>query len=403
MGGRSAPTTARSRSARTWLRHPAGWSPKRSDRAHPVRTTDRKGTRDNRFLACPPWINKFYIMDIGPGRSFVEWAIRHGATVSSSRTAQPGRVDERGGFRRLPHRRCRGGDGRRRGDHRGDEDRPGGLCLGGCDGVDRGGYLTAAGDPRLGTLTLANTLLDYSNPGGPATTDRPRDPREDRHRDAKGVPGRHGHGADLRLLRCERSDLRVLGEPLDAGRGAAVVRPARVERGLDPHGGVMHSTYLHSLYGENQLAQGRFTIAGRTISLRDATATSTSWRAGRSHRAVAVVVRGRSAVRRRRAIRPVERRTHRRHRQSGGQEDLGRGLRRTGDPATGGLPADPTVWRESAQRRSASWWEDWATWSQPARRRPAGAAADGQQAAPGDRNCTRHIRFQPERCVPPSA
>ncbi|NKU87536.1 hypothetical protein GS884_07850 [Rhodococcus hoagii] len=47
-----------------------------------------------------------------------------------------------------------------------------------------------------------------------------------------------------------------------------------------------------------------------------------------------------------------------------GQEDLGRGLRRTRDPATGGLPADPTVWRESAQRRSASWWEDWATWSQ---------------------------------------
>ncbi|NKS62228.1 hypothetical protein GS493_04795 [Rhodococcus hoagii] len=25
----------------------------------------------------------------------------------------------------------------------------------------------------------------------------------------------------------------------------------------------MHSTYLHSLYGENQLAKGRFTIAGR--------------------------------------------------------------------------------------------------------------------------------------------
>ena len=29
--------------------------------------------------------------------------------------------------------------------------------------------------------------------------------------------------------------------------------------------------------------------------------------------------------------------------------------------APSGLPADPSVWRESAERRSVSWWEDWAT------------------------------------------
>ena len=30
------------------------------------------------LLCSPPWINKYYVMDLAPGRSFVEWAVRHG-------------------------------------------------------------------------------------------------------------------------------------------------------------------------------------------------------------------------------------------------------------------------------------------------------------------------------------
>ncbi len=30
------------------------------------------------LLFCPPWINKYYIMDLAPGKSLIEWALRHG-------------------------------------------------------------------------------------------------------------------------------------------------------------------------------------------------------------------------------------------------------------------------------------------------------------------------------------
>src|SRR5580704_1685133 len=35
------------------------------------------------LLCSPPWINKYYIMDLAPGRSFIEWAVKHGHQVFS--------------------------------------------------------------------------------------------------------------------------------------------------------------------------------------------------------------------------------------------------------------------------------------------------------------------------------
>ena len=30
------------------------------------------------LVFCPPWINKYYLMDLAPGRSLIEWALQHG-------------------------------------------------------------------------------------------------------------------------------------------------------------------------------------------------------------------------------------------------------------------------------------------------------------------------------------
>ncbi len=37
--------------------------------------------REIPLLVCPPWINRYYIADLAPGKSLIEWAVQRGHTV----------------------------------------------------------------------------------------------------------------------------------------------------------------------------------------------------------------------------------------------------------------------------------------------------------------------------------
>ena len=45
------------------------------------------------LLFCPPWINKYYIMDLAPQKSLIEWAVQHGHTCFAISYRNPRRVD----------------------------------------------------------------------------------------------------------------------------------------------------------------------------------------------------------------------------------------------------------------------------------------------------------------------
>ncbi|MDQ3945112.1 MAG: poly-beta-hydroxybutyrate polymerase, partial [Actinomycetota bacterium] len=117
------------------------------------------------LLCSPPWINKYYIMDLAPGRSFVEWAIKHGHTVFQISYRNP---DETMGNTRLDDYLL---DGPRTAldvvnDITGSEKvNMAGLCLGGSLTAMLLAYLAAKGDDRINSATLLNTLIDFSEPG----------------------------------------------------------------------------------------------------------------------------------------------------------------------------------------------------------------------------------------------
>lgn len=118
------------------------------------------------ILMSPPWINKYYIMDIAPGRSFVEWAVQHGHQVfmisyrnpdESMRGFTMDTYLEKGLLAALDQvQRITGAP----------QVNLAALCLGGTMAVAMLAYLAAKGQAhRIGSATLTNTIVDFAEPG----------------------------------------------------------------------------------------------------------------------------------------------------------------------------------------------------------------------------------------------
>src|SRR6202045_782994 len=112
-------------------------------------------------LASPPWINKYYVIDLAPGRSFIEWAVKHQRTVFAISYRNPDTsmrgitMDDY-----LVH------GPRAALDVISDITGSGtvdivGLCLGGALPAMLAAYLAGTGDGRIGSLTPPNTPPEY--------------------------------------------------------------------------------------------------------------------------------------------------------------------------------------------------------------------------------------------------
>ena len=72
--------------------------PERADAAHPICAVDAKTSSSVPLLIVPPWINKFYMLDLTPDKSFIKWCVDQGLTVFCISWVNPGRAPRRKGF-----------------------------------------------------------------------------------------------------------------------------------------------------------------------------------------------------------------------------------------------------------------------------------------------------------------
>lgn len=315
------------------------------------------------LLASPPWINKFYIMDLRPDRSLVEWAVRHNRTVFAISYRNPDSSMRDVTFDDyLTHgvtaaidviTEITGAD----------VVDIAGLCLGGAMASIAAAHFAAGGEDRIGSLTLINTILDYSEPGelgvmvDPATLDN-----IDRRMSATGYLPADDMSLTFDLLRANDLIFGVcvsrwlLGEPpstfdLLSWNDDSTNMPA-----------AMHSQYLRRLYGRNELALGEFEIAGRRLSLADVTNDVYVVGAVNDH-----IVPAKTSFA---AVGLFG--GHVRYVLSNGGHIAGivnppgksAWHEVVGSPDRSPmLPGEFDAWRESAHRQPGSWWEDWAVWS----------------------------------------
>jgi polyhydroxyalkanoate synthase subunit PhaC len=116
-------------------------------------------------LIVPPWINKYYILDLRDKNSFVKWAVGEGHTVFIVSWVNP---DARFAAKSFEDYLNAGPLAALKAIERAtgeSEVNAVGFCLGGTLLATTLGYLAAKGDKRVKSATFLATLIDFEQPG----------------------------------------------------------------------------------------------------------------------------------------------------------------------------------------------------------------------------------------------
>ena len=220
------------------------------------------------MLMSPPWINKYYIMDLAPGRSFIEWAVQHGHTVFTLSYRNP---DESMRHVTLDHYLVQGLgaalDVVR--EITGAEDvNVVGLCVGGTLAVMLHAYLAKSGGGGIRSLTLLNTLVDFTEPGAlGAFTDAGAVERLEARMAERGFLDEAEMATTFDFLRANDLIWNYVARGWLMGERAAPFDILAWNADATRISEATHSFYLRAFYLENRLAQGTLTLAGTPLDL----------------------------------------------------------------------------------------------------------------------------------------
>jgi polyhydroxyalkanoate synthase len=311
------------------------------------------------LLFSPPWINKYYIMDLAPGRSLVQWAVDHGHTVFMISYRNP---DERmrnvqmddylisGPIAALEVVRNITGA---------ETVNLLGLCLGGTLTMATLAYLDAVGLELINSATFLNTLIDFSEPGLLGIfTDEASIRRLEKTMKRTGFLPKEDMQRSFNLLRTNDLIWNYAVSSWLMGEEPAAFDLLSWNNDSTRMPAEMHTFYLRSCYVENQLARGVMELAGERLDLakvdqdlyflsaeQDHIAPWKSSYAGARLPAgnVRFVLSNSGHIAG--IVNPPSPKSI--HRVLEGKKQL---------------PADPAAWMAAATIHPVTWWEDWAEW-----------------------------------------
>jgi polyhydroxyalkanoate synthase len=224
------------------------------------------------LLICPPWINKFYILDLNPQKSFIRWAVEQGHTVFVISWINP---DERHGTKGWE---AYIGEGLQYGldtieKATGEKEVNAiGYCVGGTLLAAALALMAQEGDHRIKSATFFTTQVDFTYAGDlKVFVDEEQVAAVEKAMNEKGYLDGTKMATAFNML-----------------RSGDLIWPYVVNnymRGKDPlpfdllywnadstrMAAANHSFYLRNCYLENRLSQGEMELAGRVVSLKDVT------------------------------------------------------------------------------------------------------------------------------------
>ena len=155
------------------------------------------------LLIVPPWINKFYILDLKPKNSFIKWCVDQGHTVFVISWINPGpelagkQFSDyllEGPLAAIDAIKMATGES---------EVNAIGYCIGGTLVASTLAYLAATNKKRIGAATLLTTLLDFADVGDISVfIDEPQLQLADEHMQRLGYL--EGHHMAMHSILCAK-------------------------------------------------------------------------------------------------------------------------------------------------------------------------------------------------------
>jgi polyhydroxyalkanoate synthase len=308
------------------------------------------------LLLSPMWINKYYIMDLAPGRSFAEWAIKHGhATFAISYRNPDASMAGVAMDDYLVHgpleaarvvREITGAP----------KINLAALCLGGTLSTMFMAWLAEAGEDLVNSFTLLNTLVDFSEPGilgcfvDPATQ-----ATVGRMMARKGFLGSEEMSRTFNVIRANDLIFNYVAQSWLSGEDPPAFDLLAWNSDGTRMPAMMHTAYLRTCYGENQLARGEMVVAGKRLSLSKITKDAFVLAAVDDH-----IAPWRSQFKTTQLL--------------GGSTKFvlsssGHIAGIVNPPSKSAVHwvndrkvADPDLWLAGATKRNETWWQEWSRW-----------------------------------------
>jgi polyhydroxyalkanoate synthase len=218
------------------------------------------------LLFCPPWINKYYIMDLAPGKSLIEWAVQHGHTCFAISYRNPDASMRDLGFEDYLTqgpldavrvvKEITGAS----------EVNTVSVCLGGTLTAIALAHNAAVGDRSIKSATFLNTLTDFSVPGALGVfTDEPTIAGLEKQMAKRGFLESDKMAHTFDALRANDLVFAYVVNNWLLGKKPPAFDLLVWNKDSTRMPAKMHSEYLRACYLNNEFARGEFVVGGEPV------------------------------------------------------------------------------------------------------------------------------------------
>jgi polyhydroxyalkanoate synthase len=310
------------------------------------------------LLVVPPWINKYYVLDLQPKNSFLRWAVEQGQTVFVISWVNPDQSLAGKSFDDYMREGPLAAMDAIAKATREKEINLVGYCIGGTLAAATAAWLATRNDRRLASLTLLTTMLDFTDAGELAVfIDEEQLARLDAYMDRAGYLDGHQMARVFNLMRDNDLIWSFVINNYLLGREPPPFDLLYWNADSTRMPAMMHKFYLRKMYLENKLIEpGALALDGTPIDLGRVDVPAFVLATREDHIAPWASVYAATGL----FAGPV------RFALAASGHIAGvinpPAANKYGYWLNAQMPKSPQAWLADAERREGSWWTDWMRW-----------------------------------------